>query len=37
MEDEMGVTCSTHRSDSKCIQYFAWKTWKEETTWKTQV
>jgi hypothetical protein len=21
--------------DKKCIQYFGWKTWKEQTTWKT--
>jgi len=29
-------TCSTHRRDDKCIQYFDWKTWRAETTLKAQ-
>jgi hypothetical protein len=24
-EDEMGGSCSTHRRDEKCVQYFVWK------------
>jgi hypothetical protein len=27
--------CSTHGRDKKFLQYFGWKTWREETTWKT--
>jgi len=34
-EDEMSGSWSTHGRDDKCIQYFGWKTWGEETTWKT--
>jgi len=33
--DEMGGTCNTHGRGEKCIQYVSWKTWREETTWKT--
>jgi hypothetical protein len=25
-EGEMGVTCSMHGRDEKCLQYFDWKT-----------
>jgi hypothetical protein len=32
IKDEMGGACSTHGRDEKCIQYFGWKTWREETT-----
>jgi len=34
-EDEMGGSCITHGRDEKFIHYFGWKTWWEETTWKT--
>jgi hypothetical protein len=34
-EDEIDGTCTTHGSDEKCMQKFGWKTWREETTWKT--
>jgi hypothetical protein len=27
--------CGMHGRDEKCIQYFGWKTWKEETAQKT--
>jgi hypothetical protein len=33
-EDEMNSACSMHGKDGKCIQYFGWKTQREETTWK---
>jgi len=32
-EDEMGVACSAHGRNEKCMQYFGRKTWKEDTTW----
>jgi len=28
----MGGTCSTCGMDGKCIPYFGWKTWSEDTT-----
>jgi len=28
--------CSTHGNGEKCIQNFGWKTWREETAWKTK-
>jgi len=31
----MGGACSTRGRGEKCIQYFGWKTWREETTRKT--
>jgi hypothetical protein len=27
--------CNKHGRDEKCIQCFGWKTWREESTWKT--
>jgi hypothetical protein len=33
-EEEMTGTCSTHRRDEKCIQYFGWIALWEETSWK---
>jgi len=32
---EIGVACSTHGRDEKCIQYFGWKSWRHEITRKT--
>jgi hypothetical protein len=34
-----GMRCVGHVAwrDEKCIQNFGQKTWREETTWKTQV
>jgi hypothetical protein len=31
----IGGACSTDGRDEKCMQYFGWKTWKEETIWET--
>jgi hypothetical protein len=31
---KMGGARSTYGRNEKCIQYFGWKTWKEEATWK---
>jgi len=31
----MGGAHSMHGRDEKCIQYFGWKIWSEETTQKT--
>jgi hypothetical protein len=30
-----GETCSTHGRGEKCLQYFGWKTQREEATRKT--
>jgi len=35
MDNYMGVACSTHGGNEKCIQNFYRTTWKEETTGKT--
>jgi hypothetical protein len=35
-EDEMDRECSTHGRDEKYVQNFGRKTWKEETTRKTE-
>jgi hypothetical protein len=34
-EDEVGDACIIYGRNEKCIQYFGWKTRREETTWKT--
>jgi hypothetical protein len=33
----MGVTCSMHGGDEKCVQNFRWKASREETARKTYV
>jgi len=30
-----GLACSTHGREYKCTQYFRWKIWRKEATWKT--
>jgi hypothetical protein len=31
----MDSLCSMHGRDDKFIKDFGWKSWEEETTWKT--
>jgi hypothetical protein len=33
-ENVIGGAISTDGRDEKCIQYFGWNPWREETTWK---
>jgi hypothetical protein len=35
IKDDTGGERSTHVTHENCIQYFGWKTWREETIWKT--
>jgi len=35
--DEMSRTCSRHGSDGRRLQYFIWKTWKDDTTLESSV
>jgi len=35
IKDGMDGTCKTDGRHVKCIQYFGWKTWREDATWKT--
>jgi hypothetical protein len=37
LKPRMGIACSTHGRDERCVQNFVLKTWREETTWKTWV
>jgi hypothetical protein len=36
IKNKMGRVCSAYAGEERCIQGFGEKTWRKETTWKTQ-
>jgi hypothetical protein len=35
-KSDMGRACDTYEGEEMCVQGFGEKTWRKETTWKTQ-